>query len=235
MGKSNNSSDPGWWSSVWRHLRGSEQDLSAYHRLALQLNYELARPQGVRSVLLVTPTASALCANGIAELACCLADELGRPILLVDASPRRSEGTRTLGCEAGPGVFDLLADPKLRLDDVVVPTTHDNVFFLPAGAEPDRASHAHLPDGIETLLAAAQEKYDFVLLAGGAVLDNTMALALAPHVGCVLLLVVDKKMTVDDLDTAQDALSFCQARKVGLVFTTTVKTSRWSPKGADQR
>jgi len=224
-----------WWTSLWRRSRGSEQDLAAYRRLALQLHYDLPRPQSDRSVLLVTPTASALCAHGAATLACCLAEEVSRPVLLMDASPGRPDVTRMLDCAARPGFVDFLADPELKLDDLIVPTTHDSVFFLPAGTGPGPSSQPVSRDGVGALLEAVGSRYDFVLLSGGSVLDNSMALALAPHVGCVLLLVIEQKTTVEDLDAAQDSLCFCKARKVGLVLTTPIRGGRWPINGAARR
>ena len=87
----------------------------------------------------------------------------------------------------------------------------------------------------EIISAPPGYRYDFVLLSGGSVLDDSMALALAPHVGGVLLLVVENKTTVEGLDAAQDALSLCKARKVGLVLTTRVKGGRWPISGAPRR
>lgn len=216
-----------WWPSLWGRWRRPEQDLAPYRRLALQLHYDLPRPDSARSVLLVTPTTSTLCAYGSAALACCLAEELQRPVLLIDASPRQPEVSRILDCTANRGYADFLSDPTLSLDELVLPTNHENVRFLPAGANLGPSQPAS-PDDIRVLLKAAESRYEFVLLSGGSVLHNSMALALTPCVGCVLLLAIENETMVDDLDAAQDALSFCKARKVGLVLTTPFRGERWS-------
>jgi len=57
-----------------------------------------------------------------------------------------------------------------------------------------------------------------VLLSGESVLDNSMAMALAPNVGRVLLLATENQSKVADLEAAQDVLNFCKARKVGLLL-----------------
>ena len=131
-----------------------------------------------------------------------------------------------LGCDGAPGLSDYLgADPKMPLADLVFPTTYPNVAFLPAGA-PATLSKPAPPDEIAGLLLAMQQQYDFVLLCGGSVLNNSVALAVAPYLGCVLLLAVENETLVEDLDAAQDALAFCKARKVGIVFTTPARSGR---------
>lgn len=202
--------------------RQFNQYLEPYRRLALQLHYGLPRPDNPRSVLLVTPTASALGAHGSTDLACSMADELRRPILLIDACPRDPEVSRILDCMGSRGFADILSDPGLRPDDFVLPTTHENVSFLPAGAEV--ASHRPAqPHDMSALLKAAEGRNDFVILSGGSVLNDSLSLALAPYVGCVMLLVIENETKVEDLDAARDALFFCKARQVGLVLTTALR------------
>jgi hypothetical protein len=215
----------GWrWWPFWRRAHESD-DSAPYRRLALQLHYDLCRPDNPRSVLLVTPNPSRLCAYGSATLACCLADELRRPILLVDACPAAPEASRMLGSAAIRGFSDLLLTPSLPWDDLVLPTSHENVWFLPAGATVG-PSQAAPPEHIVAVLKAAEARYDFVLVCGGSVLSNTMALAVVPYVGCVLLLAIENQTRVEDLDAAQETLQFCKASKVGLVFTTILRGGR---------
>lgn len=211
----------GWWASLWGRLRQSDVDLAPYRRLALQLHYALPRPDNPRSVLLVTPTTSGLCAHSSVTLVCCMGEALRRPVLLIDVCPRAPEASRILDCSANRGFADLLSDPKLPLDELALPTTREHVSFLPAGSNVGASAPAS-PEEMSAVLKAAESRYDFVLLSGGSVLSDSMALALAPHAGCVLLLVTENETPVEDLDAAQDSLSFCKARKVGLVLTTPV-------------
>ncbi len=206
-----------WW--PWNRSRDSDQDLAPYRRLAIQLHYDLIRPDNPRSVLLVTPTASRACGYSSADLASCLAEELRRPVLLIDLCHKDREASRILNCTDNRGLTDMLCDPALPLDEVVLPTTCENVSFLPAGTSAAGSPPA-TADSINALLKEAQSRYEFVVLSGGSVLDNAAALSLAPHVGCVLLLAVENETKVEDLDTAQNALSMCKARKLGLVLTT---------------
>lgn len=224
MSLNGNNSTSHWLASLWGRLRQRDLDLAPYRRLALQLHYTLPRPDNPRSALLVTPTPSGLCAQGSVTLASCLGEQLQRPVLLIDVCPRAPEASRILDCSANRGLADILSNPKLPLDELVLPTTREHVFFLPAGTNVNDCARAS-PEDMSALLKAAETRYDFVLLSGGSVLNDPMALALAPFVGCVLLLVTENETPVGDLDAAQDALSFCKARKVGLVLTTPIRGS----------
>jgi Mrp family chromosome partitioning ATPase len=205
------------WPSLWGHPRQNGYDLEPYRRIALRLNYDLIRPDHSRSVLVTTPVASTLSAPGSAALACSLAEELHRPVLIIDCSPGDPELSRILDCKPRKGFADLLSDPNLILDDFVLPTTHENVLFLPAG--PSHAPFLAFSGKLGARLQEAEGRFDFVVLSGGAVLGDSTALALTPLVGCVLLLVTENQTLTEDLDAAQEALSFCKARRVGLVLS----------------
>ena len=56
-------------------------------------------------------------------------------------------------------------------------------------------------------------------MAGGPVLTNSVALAMVPHVGRILLLVSENNTYIADIDAAQNALELCGAREVSLVMT----------------
>jgi MinD-like ATPase involved in chromosome partitioning or flagellar assembly len=201
--------------------------MAPYRRLAWQLHYDLPRGEDVRSALLVTPSSSTLCARGGVLLSTCLAEQLRRPILLIDVCPGNPETTRIMGCTERHGFTDFLANPSLLLDELVLPTTCENVSFLPSGKAPARSqpvSH----EAIDKLMKASQCRFDFVLLTGGAVLSDPLSLALAPGAGSVLLVVIENETRVDDLDAAQNALNHCKARNVGMLLTTPIRSGLWS-------
>ena len=203
----------------WHFGRTKRQELGTanmapYRRLALQLHYEVRRADKGRSVLLVTPGASSACARASLMLAAAFAEQLAKPVLLVDASPTSPEATRLVGA-TGAGLSEFLTDAGSSLCDFVVPTTTANVHFLPAGqAQP------FLHERIDALLTQAAAHYDVTLLAGGSVLSDALSLALSPSAECVLLVVNENETRVEDLDAAQSTLGYCKARNVGLLLTT---------------
>lgn len=219
-----NGSGSRWWQFL-RRRSGADQDTAPYRRLAMQLIHELPPDVGGRSVMLVTPAYSNLCARGSAVLAGCLAEQLDRRVLFVDACPRRPDASLLLQSSATRGFSELLADPTLALSELVLPTSNAQVEFLCAGLP--RNSQAAAGQNAETVMRAIAQQYDFAVFCGGPVLTDSATLALAPHVGCVLLLAIENETRLEDLDAAKDALNFCKARRIGLVLTTPVR-KEWS-------
>lgn len=201
-----------------------QAELAAYHRLALQLHYDLPRGQTHRSALIVTPAADIEVAGpGSSGLGTSLADELQKSVLMVDTGGQHNELTDMLGAKGDPGMAELLAEDDLDPTQYVVETSHQHLSFLPSGHWQKPPS----PERLEALLTKLHEQYDFVVCCGGPLLDNPMALAVAPLVGCVLMLVIEKRTNIDDLNAAHDALDFCHARRVGVVLTESKRGSRW--------
>jgi len=202
----------------WSKLDSPEEKLAPYRRLALQLHYDLMGADNPRSVMLVTASASELCSHSSSALARCLGEDLRQSVLLVDACPLGGETSRLLECNGHPGFMDMVTRPSLSLQDLVLPTNDGRVSFLAAGGHCDHLQPAS-PDLLNALLKTMESRYDFTVVAGGSVLDNPAALAMAPHVGCVLLLAVEDETTLDDFDAARVALDVCRPRKFGVVFT----------------
>jgi Mrp family chromosome partitioning ATPase len=204
-----------WW-QIWKRER--DLDLAAYRRLALQLHHGLPRADNAsRSVLIVTPNESRFWAKGCVTLASCMAEELRRPVLLVDADDD-CEVSRMLGSPASPGLTDFLADPVRPLQELALSTSQQNVWFLSRGTSQGSPCPAS-PENAHDLLARSCKQWDFVVVAGGPVLRNSFALAMAPYVGRVLLLVIENRTHIEDIDVAQNALEQCRAQNVSLVLT----------------
>jgi len=112
-----------------------------------------------------------------------------------------------------------MLDPALRLADLALPTSNPLLRFVPAGVA-GVAGRTRSPEQVERAVRTLDDGADFVVLIGGSVLDDTMALAITPHVGSVLLMAFENQTLLADLDQAQRALRFCKARHVGLVIST---------------
>jgi Mrp family chromosome partitioning ATPase len=210
--------------SRWRALfrwatRPPKPDQEPWRRLALRLRHELAPTDGPRSLMLVTPGEGEFEARCSLELAESLADELGKPVLLVDAAPRERRLSRMLKCAELRGLTDALVEPGTPLADIVLRTTHSNVAIVPAGIIADPVGHV-ANDRVAALLEAFQRDHEVVLFSGGAVPANGLALALAPIMGRILLLAAENETASGDLDAAQESLRVRNARDIGLVLVT---------------
>ncbi|MEZ5977451.1 MAG: hypothetical protein R3F34_04455 [Planctomycetota bacterium] len=74
------------------------------------------------------------------------------------------------------------------------------------------------------MLEGALEHHDFVLLVCPPVLEDSTAMAFPGVVDQVVLLAVDGRTRVDELDETRDLLTECKARRIGIVLA---KPSPW--------
>jgi MinD-like ATPase involved in chromosome partitioning or flagellar assembly len=199
---------------------------SELRQLALQIHYELPRKDNFRSVLFTDPHDGWLSAQVAAALTRWLADEVGKPVLLVDASRLQSESSRMFECNGFPGFVELIGSPNQPLESLILPTSHPMVSFMPAGTG-EALDIAGLPAAIQRILEACSQKFDFVVFAGGPVLSDPMVSVLSAQVGCVLLLVSENRTKLEQLESAQRVIGYCSPRKVGLVLANVVADQLW--------
>jgi hypothetical protein len=202
-----------WW-EIWKR---PAPDDSAYRRLALQIHHGLPRQEGApRSVLIVTPKEARWCARRSLTLASCMAEELKRPVLLIDASDD-GETSRILHAQGTAGLTDFLADSMQQLTELALPTSQQSLHFLSRGRSTGRFNAS--PDVARDLLVRATRHWDFVVVAGGPVLKSAFSLAVAPYAGRVLLLVTENRTHIGDIDRAQHTLVQCGVQNVSMVVS----------------
>lgn len=193
-------------------------DTTAYQRLAWQLHHDLPRDNAAsRMVLLTTANPASQVAVCGLSLAQSLAQELQQPVLCVDAHGRAGEASQALGCLAARGLSDMMLDESLLASDLALATSEALLSFLPAGVA-GLAGGRRSPEQLARAVAALTTGYDFVVLIGGPVLDDTSTLAMAPLVGSVLMVAFENETLLTDLDQAQRALRACGAPAIGLVI-----------------
>ncbi len=202
----------------WRRLRqmfgdGSPEPAAAdlYLRLAVQLALERSPGERAKSILLTSPTSGPIVRDTGMELAYVLAERMGRRVLMIEADFGNCQ-------DLGPGVTDLLAEGVHRLPELVRTTRHERVFSLPPGS-PSLAPASFTTGRHAELMDKACASYDSVLLLGAPVLTDSRWLVFAPLVDHSLLLAVEGRTFVSDLDASLQALSECKAAGVGVVLT----------------
>jgi len=199
-----------------------------FSRLALQLHYDLPKGTGCRCVLVVTPTDSALAAYAATHLAFSMGQELNLKTLLIDTCSSSPQLSETLSCANMPGWADLLNAPSMDIERLILPSSSENVKFLPAG---DNGNILPASEELQARLNAAREQYDFVILFGGAIDQDFKTLALLPYVGATLLLVAESETSADDLASAREVLASFNAQNVRVVLTNRQRKGKaWLPE-----
>jgi len=145
------------------------------------------------------------------NLALSIATEIDKSVLLVDADVVRPELMRRLGVEADTGLLDLLADPSLALDDVVLGTNVPKLSLLPAGKRNNYSTELLASEAMERLLLslAADCPGRIVLFDAPPLLVTTEAKVLAARVGQVVLVVEASGTRRRDVEQAFAAVEQC--------------------------
>jgi Mrp family chromosome partitioning ATPase len=180
-----------------------------------------------RRVLVTSPHSGegkTFCAT---NLAIAMAGEKDGEVVLVDADFHKPSILATLGLPRAPGLMDALADPSLRVEDLVLATDIPGLFVLPAGGR----------DGPDSeWLASARTAEILERLTRGApgrmlVFDSPPALAASPaadlarHVGQTILVCRADQTGRSALEDAVGLLGACSDIKLLL------NAAHFSPSG----
>jgi receptor protein-tyrosine kinase len=125
------------------------------------------------------------------NLALSIVQELDYTVLLVDADVAKPHISRVLELDDKPGLIDILCDPTLDLQDVLVSTNIEGLRILPAGPVHRQSTELLASDRMATLVADMAERYpDRVLVFDTPpLLATTQAQVMSALMGQVLLVV----------------------------------------------
>lgn len=150
-------------------------------------------------------------------------------VLLMDIDSKPGALTEILGLAGRPGLFDLVADPALRPEDVVLATAIPGLSILPIGrvaaggpGSSDRTVTRPVAAMVERLARRFSSR--IVVLDSAPCLATSDASTLAPSVGQIAMIVEAERTQRDDLEAALELLRPCPnitliLNKVRLVTT----------------
>lgn len=147
------------------------------------------------------------------NLALSLAAEREGAVLLIDADVAKPDVLGRLGLSEGPGLLDALADPRLAIEGLIVPTDLGSLSVLGAGArsnaDTELLASARLGALLDTLLAADPQR--LIILDSPPALAASAAATLAPQVGQVVLVARADRTGETELREAVALLDGCPA------------------------
>lgn len=162
------------------------------------------------------------------NLAGALAKSGEQQTLLVSADLRRPALTRLFGLGGQRGLNDLIRDPRLMLDEIVVRYPALGLSVLPAGACPADPYRALQSMSEKGLLATMQQRYHTVIVDTPPLLAVPDCGAIASAVDGFLVVVAAHRTSRELLEEA--LLTLDPAKVVGLVFNADDQASRLSRK-----
>lgn len=161
------------------------------------------------------------------NLAIAMAGERDGEVLLVDADIAKPSVLSTLGLPKSAGLMDALADPSIKVEDLVVATDIPGLFVLPAGSQSasdsEFLSSARTAELFERLTRGAPSR--MIVFDSPPVLAASPAAELAKHVGQALLVARADKTGRSALEDAVHLLGACPDIKLLL------NAAHFSPSG----
>jgi len=151
------------------------------------------------------------------NLAGSIAQNAGESVLLVDVDPKIRPMTDQFGLNEGPGFMDLIAQPELSLDEMIVPTELPNLAFLPLGSRVNRRGATpkdDSPAGVRPIMPVIRRVSDrfpksLILLDAPPCLSTSDPHTLAPLVGQVVMVVEAERTQRSEVEAALDMVRVC--------------------------
>jgi exopolysaccharide/PEP-CTERM locus tyrosine autokinase len=126
------------------------------------------------------------------NLARSMALEIDTSVILVDADVLRPSVLDRLGLSGSrPGLLDVLTQPDVDFDDVLLKTNIPKLSILPAGSSNASSSELLASEAMDRMLERLSEEYasSIVVFDAPPLLATMEAKVLASHVGQIILVV----------------------------------------------
>jgi capsular exopolysaccharide synthesis family protein len=166
---------------------------------------------------------SAASGEGKTSLATHLAASLaraGRKTLLLDGDLRKPAAHRIFDLPAGPGLCEILRG-EVEVGAAVRDVPAAGLAVLPAGEYCPEAIRRLARDGIQPLLEALRQEYEFIVIDSSPVLPVADALLMAQHVDGVLLSLFHEVSRLPKVYAACQRLSLMGVPILGVVVNGT--------------
>jgi capsular exopolysaccharide synthesis family protein len=138
-------------------------------------------------------------------------------VLLIDGDMRRSKLHRHFGVASSPGLAEIL-NREASPTEAIVPTSVENLSFLPAGAPNLQPGELVLRSQWDLLIEEAGPQFDYILIDSPPVLAADDAVTLAPRVDGTLFVVRGSFTSARLVRDALGALRQRRAHILGLIF-----------------
>jgi len=112
----------------------------------------------------------------------------GKKVLLIDGDLRRSQIHSLLNIKKEIGLSDYLMDKK-KLDEIIKPTIHDNLFVITSGERPHNPAELLGIPKFSLMLQELKPHYDIVFCDSPALIPVSDSMSMAPHMDCCIIVV----------------------------------------------
>lgn len=162
------------------------------------------------------------------NLASGIARQRDHDVLLVDIDYKHDSIGTALGLSGGRGLLDLVTDPSLDPDEVIVKTGLKNLSILPIGQHAERSPELFASRQATRLIQSLGRRYAdrLVILDAPPCLATSEPGVLASVVGQVVMVVEAEKTQREEVEAAMDIVHACPT--ITLLLNKVQVASRYS-------
>ncbi len=153
------------------------------------------------------------------NLAIMMAQDINKPILLIDGVSRDPQICRHLGLTPKTGLTDFLMD-SIPLESVLLSANKiNNLTVLPGGKVVPNPSSLLESSRMNHLLTEVRSRFEYVIIDTAPVLSATDAGIIGPETDGVLLVIQADRTKREVIQRAQSVLTEAKAKIIGYVLT----------------
>jgi len=141
-----------------------------------------------------------------------------RKVVLIDSDLRRPQVNHRLGLSNQPGLSQLFVQKLDTIQEVIQENEVPGLAVITAGDVPPNPSELLMSNKMNQILDRLTQEYDLVLIDTPPVLSVTDAVALAPKMDGLIVVIKPGKTRKRDLRNALEQLRGVGARVLGLVL-----------------
>ncbi|HEX4259559.1 MAG TPA: hypothetical protein VHY76_00510 [Acetobacteraceae bacterium] len=145
------------------------------------------------------------------NIAAGIARQQDREVLLVDADGKQHNLGEKLGLAGAPGLLDLIADPGLTPNDLVVASALPKLSVLPVGRPIEQSAELFATRQMASVIAGLGRRYAdrIVILDAPPCLSSSDPSTLAPLVGQVVFVVQAEQTQREEVEAGLDLVQSC--------------------------
>lgn len=143
--------------------------------------------------------------------------ESGHSVLLIDGDLRRPAMARMTGLEGSLGLTNVLVG-DCELEDAAQPWGYPSLRVLTSGEEPPNPGQLIASGRLESVVTAARQEYDYVVIDSPPALSVSDPLWLAPVTDGVVMVTRAGRPTVKEVRHTVDSLDATQSAVLGIVL-----------------
>ena len=201
--------------SLLHRERGSSPDAEAYRILRTNIEFNRKNPED--NVLTVVSGGAGEGKSTTLMNLSCICAQGGYTTLMIDADLRRPRLHTFFGINNSVGLTNFLTT-DLMLEDVILQTPVDNLYFMPSGILPTDASGILNSRRMSELIQDVKQRFDLIFVDSPPILGVSDASVIASEVDLTIIVVQHRKLPRNMLLRVKQSIENVGGNILGVVL-----------------